>query len=64
MSDERLWYVTSSTYARHNGVTVRAVHRWIEEGKVDAVKSPQGYRWRILIKKSSAETATKADKGP
>ena len=48
--------LTTRDFARHHGVSVSTVWRWIEEGRVEAFKCPGGYRWRIIVNKSSSQT--------
>lgn len=36
--------LTSSEAARHVGVTVRTLHRWEEQGRITARRTPGGHR--------------------
>ena len=54
--------LTTRDFARHHGVHVKTVWRWIEEGRVQAFKCPGGYRWRVVVEKFNAQTIPKPPK--
>lgn len=60
-NDKTVRAVTTATFARIHSVSVFTVRRWIEEGKVQAVKCPSGFRWRVIVEKNTEQTV--ADEG-
>ena len=45
-------YMTVPLFAAIHCVHIRTVRRWIEEEKIDAVRSPGGRFWRVRSKQS------------
>ena len=54
--------VTTAKFARIHDVSLWTVRRWISEGKVSAVKSPNGFRWRIILEKYPEQSEAKVSK--
>ena len=44
-----LKFVSVRTAAKMLGRKVRTIRDWIYKGKIDAVKSSNGYRWMIFL---------------
>lgn len=42
-------FVSVRTAAKMLGKKVRTIRDWIYKGKIDAVKSSNGYRWMIFL---------------